>query len=252
MKGNYLKNLLNFRKLTRDLRKFVKEDFYKKDGSLRKRGHNGNFCYFPIYRQRFEPIKTSIEICDLLGIEYLEKWKPTFFNWVTKLEDPLRLETYGEFKTTFKVVQKFLYVEEQIEEAISLLAPSEIDRLNEAIHCFLEGCYYSSIAMSVSAIEFRLLSLMISISPDSKLEELTLGQLIREYLDNRQKYGRVIPKKHEPLLEHCNTYRIFSVHPKKERISKPVASSILNMTFLFLLDKKLIKKVKQKGKAIVD
>ena len=79
MKGNYLENLLNFRKLSRDLRKFVKEDFYKKDGSLRKLGHSGNFCYFPYYRQRFEPIKTSIEICDLLGIEYLEKWKPTFF-----------------------------------------------------------------------------------------------------------------------------------------------------------------------------
>ena len=122
---------------------------------------------------------------------------------------------------------------------------NEIDRLNEAIHCFLEGCYYSSVAMSVSAIEFRLFSLMMSICPDPKLKELTLGQLIREYLDDKQKYGSVIPKKHEPLLEHCNTYRIFSVHPKKEEINKPIASSILNMTFLFLLDKKLVKKAKK-------
>ena len=136
----------------------------------------------------------------------------------------------------------FRRAKNEIREAISNLNPEEIDRLNEAIHCFLEGCFYSSVAMSVSAIEFRLFSLMVSMCPDSKLEELTLGQLIREYLDNKQKYGSVIPKKHEPLLEHCNTYRIFSVHPKKEEINKPIASSILNMTFLFLLDKKLAKK----------
>ena len=99
--------------------------------------------------------------------------------------------------------------------------------------------------MSVSAIEFRLFSLMMAICPDPKLEELTLGQLIREYLDNKQKYGNVIPKKHEHLLDHCNIYRIFSVHPKKEEINKPIASSILSMTFLFLLDKKLIEKAKE-------
>jgi len=64
-------------------------------------------------------------------------------------------------------------------------------------------------------------------------------------LDDKQKYGSVIPKKHEPLLDHCNTYRIFSVHPKKEEINKPIASSILNMTFLFLLDKKLVQKAKK-------
>jgi len=70
---------------------------------------------------------------------------------------------------------------------------------------------------------------------------LTLGQLINEYLDNKEKYGKIIPKKYEPLLEYCNTYRIFSVHPKKEKINKSVATSILHMTFQFLLDKELQK-----------
>ena len=97
--------------------------------------------------------------------------------------------------------------------------------------------------MSVSAIEFRLLSLMTYGNPEAKLEQLTLGQLIREYLDNKKKYSNVIPKKHEPLLNHCNVYRIFSVHPKREEINKPIANSILNMTFMFLLDKDLAEKV---------
>jgi len=94
--------------------------------------------------------------------------------------------------------------------------------------------------MSVSAIEFRLLSLMTSTCQDARLERMTLGQLINEYLNNKDKYRRIIPEKHEPLLEHCNTYRIFSVHPKKERINKSVATSILHMTFQFLLDKDLV------------
>lgn len=89
---------------------------------------------------------------------------------------------------------------------------------------------------------------MTTANPKSKLKELTLGQLIREYLENKEKYGNIIPKKHEPLLEHCNIYRVFSVHPKREEISKPIASSILNMTFLFLLDKKLAKKSKSSSK----
>ena len=248
MKEDHLQNLLEFENLCQELQSLVEERYYKKDGSLKKRGIYGNFCYYPIYRQCFEPIKYMIEICDFFGLKHFEKWKPDLVDWVSLLEDPWRLQAgKAKFKEISETIQDiFSGATEELEEAISLLDSREIDRLNEALHCFLEGCYHSSVAMSVSAIEFRLYSLMMSICPNPKLEELTLGQLIREYLDDKQKYGKVIPKKHEPLLEHCNTYRIFSVHPKKERINKLVASSILNMTFLFLLDKKLKKKESNK------
>jgi len=134
----------------------------------------------------------------------------------------------------------FINAKDEIDKKISLLDPAEKERFNEAIHCFLEGCYYSTVAMSVSAIEFRLLNLMKSVNPDPQLEELTLGQLIREYLDNKGKYKNIMPKKHESLLTLCNTYRVFSVHPKKEEIGKRIATSVLNLTFDFLLDEKLI------------
>lgn len=249
MKEDYLQNLLDIAKLFRELNNYVKENFYE-DGSLTEVAINGKFCYFPRYRQLLQPIKRTVEICDLFGITYFEKWKPIVLKRTLRLEAPRYLLDESSFKYNLKLVKKaFRRTKNEIREAISSLNPDEIDRLNEAIHCFLEGCYYSSVAMSVHAIEFRLFSLMMSICPDPKLEELTLGQLIREYLDDKQKYGSVIPKKHEPLLDHCNTYRIFSVHPKKEEINKPIASSILNMTFLFLLDKKLAKKAEE-AKAI--
>jgi len=68
------------------------------------------------------------------------------------------------------------------------------------------------------------------------LERLTLGELIREYLENKEGYDKVIPKTHEPLLNLSNRYRISSAHPKEERITKQIATSIINLTFDFLLE----------------
>ena len=249
MKEDYLQHLLDIGKLCRDFENCIMERFFTDDKGAqmdRVMDYETYFCYTPIYRKDFDIIKRIVEICDIFGIEYLERNKENLRNYAYFLEDFRRVGERTYFEEFLKRIRtRFGHVEDELKEKISLLNSAEMDKLNEAIHCFLEGCYYSSVAMSVSAIEFRLLSLMMSICPDPKLEELTLGQLIREYLDNKQNYGSVIPKKHEPLLEHCNTYRIFSVHPKKEEINKPIASSILNMTFLFLLDKKLVEKVKE-------
>ena len=246
---DYLECLLDIGKVCLRFTDFTMKEFFTDDKGKRKDTVDAAdlyFCYTPAYRKDFDIIKQVVETCDLFGIKYLERSQNDLRACVYGLEGPLTVHYRANFEFLMeKMRQRFDHVKDEIKEKISLLNPAEIDRLNEAIHCFLEGCYYSSVAMSVHAIEFRLFSLMMSICPDSKLEELTLGQLIREYLNNKETYGNVIPKKHEPLLEHCNTYRIFSVHPKKEQINKPIASSILNMTFLFLLDKKLVEKAKK-------
>ena len=119
-----------------------------------------------------------------------------------------------------------------------LLDETEMNRINEAIHDFLESCYYSSVAMSVYAIESRLLKLMLSVRPEKekRLESMTLGQLLREYTDNKEQYNNVIPKKHEPLLDLCNVYRVFSVHPKGEEINKNKATAVLTLSIEFLTD----------------
>lgn len=207
----------------------------------------GIFCYSPYYQNRLIPIKRTIEIIEIFGIKELEVNKKYLQELLTSLENPAAVK----YETIFQESINGLYntfskdtVKKEIKETLSTLRAEEIDRLNEAIHCFLEGCNYSAVAMSVSAIEFRLLSLMTSVCPNPSLEKMPLGQLIKEYLDNKERYKGIIPQKYEPLLEHCNTYRIFSVHPKKEKINKSVATSILHMTFQFLLDKSLIQKPK--------
>jgi len=205
---------------------------------------NPQYCYTPTYRERFEIIKRITEISEMLGIKKLDRKKDKLVQNIILLQDPKSIEQRKNFENLItEIASIFGDTSKEVKDKISLLSSDELDRLNEAIHCLFEGCYYSAIAMSVSAIEFRLLSLMTYGNPEAKLEQLTLGQLIREYLDNKEKYSNVIPKKHEPLLNHCNVYRIFSVHPKREEINKPIANSILNMTFMFLLDKNLAEKV---------
>ena len=94
--------------------------------------------------------------------------------------------------------------------------------------------------MTVCAIESRLLKIMLSCCPNEKerLESMTLGQLLREYINNKKQYNDVIPKEHEPLLNLCNLYRVFSVHPKEVEITKNKASAVLNLSIVFLTDKK--------------
>ena len=200
------------------------------------------FPYTPRYQQRFKPIKRIVEICDVLGIKHLEANKSFLTDCVKMLETVET--TYQRDTFTFNIdciKNGFDKVKEEIKAKISLLNSTEIERLNEAIHSYLEECYCSTVAMSVCAIEFRLLSLMKNVRPEreEELSKLTLGKLIGEYLSNKDEYQNIVPERHESLLNLCNRYRISAVHPKGEKITKRVASSILNLSFEFLLDEAL-------------
>jgi len=249
MKQDYLKAMLEMDKLCDEFKNDILNSFFKnKSGEMRDpKTINDYFCFTPRYRIHFEPIRKAVEISDLIGVKSLEMNKEYMMLRINWLGDPLYVKYYVNFENYVNDVKNvFAIVKDRIREKLSMLNPEERDRLNEAIHCFFEGCYYSTIIMSVSAIEFRLLNLMSYANPQRAqqitLEELTLGQLIREYLENKEMYKNVIPQKHQPLLQLCNTYRVLSVHPKKEEITKGKASSILNLTFIFLLDKKLHEK----------
>jgi hypothetical protein len=205
------------------------------------------YCWTPRYQQYWTNLNDIISVCGMLGIKWLDDRQSEMIERVKWLNTPDTIQQRYFFESHIDCIkQGFEPVESQIKEKLQLLDREEIDRLNEALRCYLEGCNHAAIAMSVSAIEFRLLSLMNSKCPTAKLEELTLGRLIGEYLSNKQKYGSVIPEKHEPLLQHCNVYRIFSVHPKKERITKAIATSIINMTFAFLLDEDMKRRTETK------
>jgi len=208
-----------------------------------------DYCWWPRFQEYLEIAQGVVNICDMLGIAHLDENKSVMTEYILFLTIPQAINERKYFEKCLDFIKDcFKHDEKEIRDRIQLLDIEEKNRLNEALNCYIEGCNYSTVAMSVSAIEFRLFSLMMSKCPDSELEKLTLGQLITEYLNNKQKYGNVIPKKHLPLLEHCNTYRIFSVHPKKEKITRAIATSIINMTFSFLLDEDLKHKVKENKK----
>jgi len=240
--------LLDIEELVEEFKKRVVGFFFSNSNGKLKEGIDdlhSYYCYTPLYRQEFDTIKGIVNISDLLGIRYLEICKGYLEDQISNLEDPFKITKREVFEKYLNKIKKVFSEEKnEIKEKLSLLNPEEMDRLNEAIHCFFEGCYCSAVAMSVCAIESRLLNLMTVAHPDPELEEMTLGQLISEYLGNKEKYNNIIPKKHEPLLDLCNTYRIFSVHPKREKITKPIATSVLNLSLAFLLDQKLIKKEK--------
>jgi hypothetical protein len=84
---------------------------------------------------------------------------------------------------------------------------------------------------------------------DTKLDELTLGQLVHKCL-NEEQYRSHLPKKYHPLIQLCNEYRVFSVHAKSESINKRIAGSILDLSMEFLFDSTLLGAFSEAGKAV--
>ena len=205
------------------------------------------YCWTPLYQGYWKTLSDIVNICDMLGITHLELNKSVMAQRIEWLDTPELLSKRSYFESYTDLIKEvFKKVEKELREKLQLLEEEEKYRLNEALNCYINECNYSAVAISVSAIEFRLLNLMQLVKPNSKLEKYTLGELINEYLQNKKAYKNVIPKKHEPLLNLCNVYRIFSVHPKKEKITRAIATSIINMTFAFLLDKKMKQKAEVK------
>lgn len=214
--------------------------FRDNDGNIVDTALMPMYCWTPRYQHYWQTINDEVSICDMLGISILDKSQSEMIERVKLANTPEAIIGRSRLENHIDFIKKyFAMASDQIKTKLQLLENEELSRLDEALCCYLDGCNYATVAMSVSAIEFRLFSLMKFKCPNAKLEELTLGQLIREYLNNKSKYGAIIPEKHEPLLQHCNVYRIFSVHPKKEKITKSMATSIINMTFAFLLDQEL-------------
>lgn len=234
---DYISNLERAAKLCEEFENDVEYLFFNK--GKEKESSIANFCWSEPYRRRFSPIKACVQLCQILKLECLTDWESVFLDKVSELELVSRTRKLEDFKFNLEGIKLGLEkAQNDILAFCSAFDEEEKRRMNEAIHDYLEGCNYSCVAMSVSAAESRLLKLMCLANPDSKreLEQKTLGQLIFEYDANKEKYRNVVPKKHEPLLDLCNTYRTFSVHPKKQKIKPMIASSILNLTIEFLTD----------------
>ena len=237
----YIEPLTRVPEICDAFRDSIRQNFFTSSGPLgvfaMSVTQNEWFCFTPLYREWYDGLHRIVEICDILGVSVLEKRKDKLIRAVSDLANPETVKTWSNFESRLDLIKSiFLDAQDEIKIVYSSLTKEEVERLDEAIHDLIEGCNYSATAMSVAAIEYRLLNLMKKVSQDKELNELTLGQLVNRALTEKA-YSGLIPAKHKPLLQLCNTYRIFSVHAKAEKITKAVALSVLGLSLAFLLDK---------------
>ena len=198
------------------------------------------YCGTVTYQSYFAPLKQCVELLRLLRPRsFTQTNMNTITRTIAALDNSKRSDTVKHWITYYNVIETQLsLVADEMQSTFSSFDSEERERINEAMHNSLEGCNYSCVAMSVSAVESRLYKLMTLAKPDSTgdLSKMTLGQLIKEYSENESSYQNIVPDKHDALLALCNTYRIFSVHPKSEYVSGGIATSILNLSITFLSD----------------
>lgn len=134
-----------------------------------------------------------------------------------------------------------VHCDQRLRRKFRKFSLTEISRLDEGLSTLQVSAYFSSIVMSVSAVESRLHRLVKDHKPKQyrkdKLEYAPLGKLFgivnsdRKYKSIREK----LPQKYHSLINICNDYRIFSAHPKEEIMNYQDAVSIFGLSLSFLL-----------------
>ncbi len=245
MKIDYLRKLRDITGICIRFQNEVVGLWFTSGGKLTDYASERDYCYMPAYRAHYDVLARCIEIVNLIGVTTIESESN-----IQKLQDlahyldnalALRNASRNGFEDIVnRMMAIFSKGSVEIEKLLSPLSRNEEERLNEALHCYFEGCYFSTVAMAVTAIEYRLLRWMKEVNPsDTKLDELTLGQLVNKCL-SQEEYRSRLPTKYHPLLQLCNEYRIFSVHAKTEEINKRIAGSILSLSMEFLFDSELL------------
>jgi hypothetical protein len=244
MKIDYLNTLRDIPGLCARFKNEVIRIWFTSNGKTIDYPTERYYCLMPAYRAYFDTLERCIEICDLLGVKSLETNISELRLIAHVLGGPISLSTVArvDFEDSVsRIISIFsAKVKAEIESSVSQLSKNETERLNEALHCYLEGCFFSTVAMAVTAIEYRLLQWMKKVNPsDSALDGLTLGQLVGKCLAE-DPYKSLLPKKYHPLLQLSNEYRVFSVHAKSEPINKRIAASVSSLSIEFLFDSSLL------------
>ena|GEM_PF-1843771 len=167
-----------------------------------------------------------------------------------RIDNPDTNRTKEKFKECFDRIIKFIEkTDKEMMEKLKLLHEIECYRLAEAMKCLNHNCNLAAVVMAVSAVEHRLHKLLERKNKTlykAKFERGTLGSIIElfrkdtRYSDRKyDTFKKILPEKHNHLMEILNVYRIFSAHPKDEFISHQTAKSILAFSFLLLIDEKL-------------
>ena len=134
------------------------------------------------------------------------------------------------------------HLDEDFRDKLKYFSDEEIFRLNEALTTLKHKAYFSSVVMSVSAVESRLHSIIKKEKPrlyhKQNLAESPLGHLFGVVNKDRKfiVIKKSLPQKFFSLINICNNYRIFSAHPKKEIMTYQDALAIFSLSIAFLLE----------------
>ncbi len=163
-----------------------------------------------------------------------------------KLKIPIDINDYEDFSFIIQDLKGHIaFVESDIYNKLSHLACTECQRLDEALVCFKNYCFYSAVVMAVSAVEYRIAEIIKRSDEKLFLEHFqgaTLGQLIKVFQDDEYKddifedIKALMPNKHKPLVSLLNNYRVFAAHPTEEKITPQTAEAIIHLSFSFLID----------------
>ncbi len=162
-----------------------------------------------------------------------------------ELQIPEKINDYDDFKLLVDNLEgQINWIESDISSKLSRLECTECERLDEALVCFQNYCFYSAVVMAVSAVEYRIAEMIRR--KDNELyskhfQVATLGQLIKAFEDDEYKTGfeeikPLMPSKHKPLVSLLNNYRVFAAHPTDQKITPQIAEAILHLSFSFLTD----------------
>ncbi len=162
------------------------------------------------------------------------------------LSIPERMDSSDDFDAILKRVKdSVLFLEPDISSKLARFTCIECTRLDEAVECFTNYCFYASVVMSVSAVEARITEIVRRHDPhlyEEQFSKATLGQLVQLFDENLYKdpkysgVKKLMPDRHKPLLVLLNQYRIFSAHPKAEQITVQIADAALKLCFTFMVD----------------
>ncbi len=163
-----------------------------------------------------------------------------------ELKIPERMSEYNDFQLLVDgLMSQIKFIEPQVCDRLSHLECTECVRLDEALVCFQNYCFYSAIVMAVSAVEYRIAEMIRRSDQELYLkhfQKATLGQLIKVFQDDEykeeefQKIKSLMPSRHKPLISLLNTYRVFSAHPTDKKVTPQIAEAILHLAFSFLTD----------------
>jgi hypothetical protein len=156
------------------------------------------------------------------------------------------MKSIADFDILLKELREAItFVEDDLSQKLGRFTCLETERLDEAITCMQNYCFYSCVVMAVSSVESRITYLLQRKNRTlfkKYFAKATLGQLIqvfddRQYTDPKFKlFKRLMPSQHKPLVELLNYYRVFSAHPKPEAITAQIAEAVLRLSFTFMID----------------